>query len=120
MADVDLTTNTAIAGVPRIVWEGLDQTDDTGTPLLLRQQYGLAASVQAVGTFGSASITMQVSNDGTNWATVSDLQGDDVTMTAATECFEFTVSGVYIRPLLTGGSSSDIDVILVLRGPHAL
>ncbi len=119
MADITPTLDSSVAGVPRVIWTGITQSD-AGLPLVLRQQYGLAASVQTIGTFGSGTITMQVSNDGTNWATALSVFGSSVAMTAATQYFEMSLSAAYIRPVLTGGSSSDLDVILVLRGSNAL
>lgn len=115
MAAIAPALDTAIKDVPRIIWAGVTP-GDTLDALLLKQQYGLAASVQAVGTFGGATITMQVSNDGTNWASVNDVNSATVTMTAATQYFEMSLSSAYIRGVIAGGSGSDIDVILVLRG----
>lgn len=119
MPTINPALNTSIKGVPRVIWEGA-VTGDTLTPLALEQQYGLAASVQAVGTFGGATIGLQVSNDGTNWATAKDLSGNNVSMTAATGYHEISLSGAYIRPTITGGSGNDIDIIVVLRGSHAI
>lgn len=116
MATVTPAVNGTIAGVPRVIWEGI-VTGDTILPFTLTQQYGLAASVQVVGTFGGATVTLQVSNDGTNWASVSDVQGTAVSLTS-TGYFELSLSGAYIRPAVSGGSGNDIDVIVVLRGGH--
>jgi hypothetical protein len=38
-------------------------------------------SVQVEGTFGSATITIEGSNDGTNWETLRDPQGVALTFT---------------------------------------
>jgi hypothetical protein len=119
MPTITPALNIAVTNVPRVIWEGV-VTGDTLLPLRLEQQYGLAASVQAVGTFGGATIGLQVSNDGTNWATAKDLTGNNVSMTAATGYFEISLSGAYIRPTIAGGSGNDIDIIVVLRGSHAL
>lgn len=111
--------DTTIKDVPRIIWSGV-APGDTLDALVLKQQYGLAASVQAVGTFGGATITMQVSNDGTNWANVSDVSSVPVVMTTATQYYEMSLSSAYIRGVIAGGSGSDIDVILVLRGSNGV
>jgi hypothetical protein len=110
--------NTAIPDVPRVIWEGV-ATGDTITPFILRQQYGLAASVQVVGDFGGATLVLQVSNDGTNWVTARDMFGAAVSFTA-TGYAELTLSAAYIRPSVSGGTEDDIDVIVVLRGSHGL
>lgn len=119
MATIDPKFDTTIPGVPRVIWEGA-VTGDTLNPFTLKQQYGLAGSVQAVGTFGGATVGIQISNDGTNWATPKDIQSNDIAMTAATGYHELSLSGAYIRPTLTSGSGNDIDIILVLRGSSVL
>ena len=118
MATITPAINTAIAGVPRLVWSGA-ATGDTINPFTVSQQYGLAASVQAVGTFGGATVKLQVSNDGTNWADAKDVLGDVVTMTA-TGYFELSLSAAYIKPVITGGTGDSIDAIIVLRGSHGV
>lgn len=119
MATIVPKFDTTIDGVPRVIWEGA-VTGDTLTPFVLKQQYGLAGSIQAVGTFGGATVGAQVSNDGTNWATAKDVLGNNITTTAATGYFELSLSAAYIRPTITSGSANDIDVIIVLRGSHGV
>lgn len=42
-----------------------------------------AGSIQALaGTFGTTTLTVQVSNDGSTWATAKDTAGSDITFTA--------------------------------------
>lgn len=118
MATITPALNTTITGVPRVVWEGA-ATGDTLDPFTVTQQYGLAASVQVVGTFGGATVKLQVSNDGTNWADASDVLGNAISLTT-TGYFEVSLSAVYIRPAITSGSGNDIDVIVVLRGSHGV
>jgi hypothetical protein len=118
MATVTPVLNTTVVGVPRLIWEAL-ATGDTVTPFVVTQQYGLAASVQVVGTFGGATVSLEVSNDGTNWVIAKDLQGEDITLTD-TGYFEFSLSAAYIRPAISGGTSDDVDVIVVLRGSHGI
>lgn len=110
--------NADIRDVPRVIWSGI-AAGDTFDAFTLRQQYGLAASVQVTGTFGGATITMQVSNDGTNWVTAKDLQGADITFTA-TGYDELSLSAAYIRPAIASGSGSSLSVIMVLRGSHGV
>ena len=118
MATVTPTIDTTITGVPRLIWEGI-VTGDTLTPFTVTQQYGLAASIQVVGTFGGATVKLQVSNDGTNWADASDVLGNAIELTA-TGYFEFSLSAAYIRPDVSDGSDNEIDVIVVLRGSHGV
>lgn len=108
----------SIRDVPRVIWSGI-AAGDTFNAFTLTQQYGLAASVQVVGTFGGATITMQVSNDGTNWATAKDLQGNDITFTS-TGYDELSLSAAYIRPAIAAGSGVSLSVIMVVRGSHGV
>jgi len=118
MATVSPVLSNAIPNVPRVIWEAL-ATGDTVNEFTSRQQYGLAASVQIAGTFGGATVTLQHSNDGTTWFTTKDIFGNDVEVTAA-GIFELSLSSVYLRPAIRGGTGDDVDVVLVLRGSNAL
>lgn len=110
-----LTTNTSIAGVPRLIWETLTTAGADGPDFKVEGQRALAGCVQVIGTFGGATITLRGSNDGTNYFTLKDLQGNDISFTA-TGAAEFSTSAAYISPASSGGSGDDVDVILVLRG----
>ena len=114
MATVSPVIDRTIAKIPRVIWETV-KNDDTATALPISEQWGLAASVQASGTFNSGSVTMQHSNDGTNWFTAKDLQGNDISLTAD-GIAEFSLSSAYIRPAISGGGTDDVDVIVVFRG----
>jgi len=114
MATVSPVIDRTIAKIPRVIWEAC-ATGDTINALPISEQWGLAASVQASGTFGGATVVMQHSNDGTNWFTGKDLQGDNISLTAD-GIAEFSLSSAYIRPAISGGSGDDVDVIVVFRG----
>jgi hypothetical protein len=114
MATISPEISRTIAGIPRVIWEEL-ATGDTVNPLPIREQWGLAASVQISGTFGGATVVLQHSNDGVTWFTASDLRGAEVSFTAA-GIAEISLSSAYIRPGISGGTGDDIDVVVVLRG----
>jgi hypothetical protein len=118
MATSNPVFNTSITDVPRVIWSDI-APGDSCTAFTLKQQYGLAASVQVIGTFGGATITMQVSNDGTNWATARGLDTTDMTFTA-TGYREFSLSAAYMRPLISSGSGSNLSVVVVLRGSNGV
>lgn len=63
-------------------------------------------TVQFDGTFGvGGSITLEGSNDGTNWFTLTDPQGNAITKTAAG--LEVIEEGPrYIRPRVTAGDGT--------------
>lgn len=96
--------------VARAVWETLTETNNDGAPVRMAQYPDRTVSV--TGTFGSGSVTIQGSNDGTNWFTLSDHAGapiafSDQGMALIAEC------PLFIRPLAANGTSMDIDVIIV-------
>lgn len=93
-------------------WEAGDNGDD-GTPFNPGSSVPLAGAVQVIGgTVGT--VTMQVSNDGTNWTTLKDLQGEDIALTD-NALAEFSTAALYIRPLF-GVSAAGALVRMVLRG----
>jgi len=101
-------------GVPRVVWAGL-APGDTGTAYLVRNRYGFVGSVQISGTFGGATIALEQSNDGTNWFPATDSLGAAISATTA-EINEMSLAAAYMRPTITGGTGSLVDVIIVFRG----
>lgn len=107
-------TITPSGGVPRVVWSGI-VTGDTINAFTLTEQWGLAGSVQISGTFGGATVKLQHSNDGTTWFDAYDLNNTAVSATA-NAIFEISLSSVYFRPAISGGSANTVNVILVLRG----
>jgi len=72
-------------------------------------------SVQITGTFNSATVVIQGSNDGTNYVTLTDPQGNAISKTSAgiEQVEELTR---YIKPSSSGGSSSSTTVSLLLKG----
>jgi hypothetical protein len=93
------------------LWEGLG-TGESGDAV---EMPGSAdRSAQIAGTFGSGTITIEGSNDGTNWYTLDDPQGVAISTTSA-GIFAVSQLTRYIRPTLTGGSGGDVDVHLLLK-----
>ena len=86
--------------------------DDDGAPI--RFAGAADRTMQVCGTFGGATVGMQGSLDGTNWAALTDPQGNAVSKTAAalealTELVRF------VRPVVTGGTGTDVTVMLFMR-----
>lgn len=101
MAVKTFTLTKNLVGTQTITWAGLT-AGDTGTPL----EYAKFSdkTVQVVGTFGG-TVTMQGSNDGTNWVTLTSNLGAALTFTAmggglVAENYR------YIRPSAGSGVSS--------------
>ncbi len=76
---------------------------DTAQPL----QYAQWAdrSIQVEGTFGGATVTFQGSNSGNTYVSLTDPQGNTLSLTAAgiKQVMEVTA---YIKPVVTGGDGT--------------
>lgn len=72
--------------------------------------------IQVFGTFGAGgALQLQGSNDGTNWAPLSDPQGNVLTITAAGIKFVAEATR-YIRPAVTGGDgTTSITTTILLK-----
>jgi hypothetical protein len=102
------------AQVPRVTWADII-TGDTIVTLPVAAQAAVAGAVQFGGTFGGATIKLQVSNDGVTYFDMKDLSGTTISATA-NAIFEFTTAAMFLRPVITGGSANAVDVTVVLRG----
>ena len=99
-----------------VTWSGLLNGDD-GARVTLSDFPD--RTVQIVGTFGAGgSVNFEGSNNGTDWAVLTDPQGNLITKTAA--AMEFvTETPRYVRPRVTGGDgTTDLSVILFARTPR--
>jgi hypothetical protein len=99
---------------PRVTWADI-VTGDTLTAFPVAAQAAVAGAVQFGGTFGGATVGLQVSNDGVTYFDMKDLSGTTIS-TASAALFEFTTAAIYIRPTLTGGSGNAVTTTLMLRG----
>lgn len=73
-------------------------------------------SVQVIGTLGGATVTIQGSNEDTptNWATLTAPGGLPLSFTA-TGLLQVLENTRWIRPLVTGGTPSGVQVLLNAR-----
>lgn len=98
-------------GVHTVTWEAMGNAD-TGSAL---EMPGASdRSIQMAGTWGSATIVLQGSNDGVNWSTLTDPQGNAISKTA--DSIEMiTELTRYIRPVSSGGTGTDVDVTVLIK-----
>jgi hypothetical protein len=102
--------------VKNVLWETLDNTNLDGGPVPFPEWSD--RTVQVIGTFDTATVTIQGSLDGgTTWATLTDDQGADLAFTAAGLEKVAQTTGL-IRPLVSSaGGSTDVDVYLLCHRP---
>ena len=94
----------------RILWEALGDADD-GEPQIIGEQPD--GSIQFVGTFASATVVLEGTNDGTNWITLRDDIGSSISLTSG-DLKMFLQRVWKVRPRTSGGSGTDIDAYLIL------
>ena len=98
-----------------IVWSALTETDNDGEPLEMPGSND--RSIQFAGTFGSGgTILLEGSNDGTNWRTLNDPQGNPISKTAADleAVMELTR---YVRPRVSAGTGVNLTATMLVRRP---
>ena len=113
MATITPVRSSEGANIEKVFWETLT-TADTATAVIPQGVTGVVGSVQVTGTFGSGTCVLQGSNDGTNYVTLKDTAGNDISLTAA-GMVDFSTAALYIRPSTSGGTADDLDVTVILR-----
>lgn len=102
------------------LWEDLNSTDDVGQAVPLSRRSD--RTIQVTGTPGGATLVIEGSLDGTNYVTLSDLQGSalsfDDTALGSSQLEGVSELVTFIRPRITSGASgtTDLDVYLIESG----
>ena len=120
MATIDFTylddTGAQDGSVGMYTWTPLTTTNTDGRPVFSTQFADRC--VQVTGTFGAGgSVTVQGSNDGTNWSTLNTAQGAAVAITALASGLKQIVEVPrYMRPLVTAGDgTTSVSVTMLIR-----
>lgn len=117
MATIANTTDrNTVNGATLVTWEAMGNAD-SGAAFAV--PYSADLSFQVAGTFGSATVTFQGSNDGTNWSALTQQGG--------TTSMAYTTAGLrtaqempaFVRPITAGGTGTDVDVILAIHARYA-
>ena len=90
------------------LWETMGDAD---TGLAVPIPSGMYPTIQAIGTFGGATVTAEGSLDGTTWFTGHDDQANASTFTSAGGKL-FAPYCWQVRVITSGGSGTDVDVYL--------
>lgn len=113
MAVINESPTVIVDGLMTYQWSPVTESD-TVSYATIGGVGTLAGSVQVTGTFGSATVVLQGSNDGTNWVTLKDTSGTAISLTAA-GASEFSTGMAYIRPSISGGSSQSLTITVSVR-----
>lgn len=113
MATIAGTGSMLSKGVHRKFWETMGNAD-VGSPLDCADLPD--KTVQITGTHGGATTTIKGSNDGVNYQTLTDPQGNALSFTTGLPAMETIQENPrFIRPETTGGATTDIDVTIISR-----
>lgn len=107
------STNTPTGNSKTFVanWVGLAAGDE-GAPVQFAQYSD--KSVQVAGTFDGATLVLEGSNNGTDWAVLTDAQGNPLNITSAK--IELVAEATwYVRPRVSGGTAPSLNVHLFMK-----
>lgn len=115
-------------GVMIVFWEGVT-TAAPGLPVRLPFYTDKCVQLGAYGgnTHGDSTTVMQGSNDPAAdpahadyatsvWFTLTDPQGNAISRTTTAKIEQIMENPLWVRPVPSGGTDDDIDVILVCKG----
>lgn len=114
MADVTPSSSRG-GGVVEVTWADVSTGDTVNGYTFGPGSAPVAGSIQFEDTFGGGTFTLEGTNDGTNWHTVKDVFGADISLTAA-GMREFSLSCRAVRIGASGGSSDNVTATMILRG----
>ena len=99
----DVTPSVSYVGdKDTVTWATLITANAAGTPYEPQRLRARFATVQATGTWDTATLVLQGSNDGTVWFTLDDVQGTAVSFTA-NGFAELSTAAAYIRKFFPAG-----------------
>lgn len=118
MATINLTNTdrNKINGAILLTWEALGDADDGGGYAI---PFAADITVQAIGTFGGATVRLQGSNDGVNWHNLTQKGGTAALGFTSTGLHSVNENPAYIRPATSGGTGTDVDVIVAIHARYA-
>lgn len=111
---VQLPQTGGFIGVRIWEWSAMTQADNEGTSL--PQPNFTDRAVQVSGTFGTASVSLNGTIDGTNYHTLTDPQGNALTFTSA-GIKQISEAVRELKPVLSGGNgTTDLTVTILMKG----
>lgn len=118
MATVTPTVTEVNPGTGQAAWKAVwaligDSDTCVASPITLAPYTD--RSVQISGTFNSATVKLQGSNDGTNYLDLTDPQGNAISKTSA-GLEQVEEATIYVKPVSSGGTSSSTTVTVYFSG----
>jgi hypothetical protein len=108
MAAVIPTITRVSDNVLKAVWTPLVSANAEGVALHPRLIQDFAdRSVQITGTAGTGTVKMQGSNDETNFASLTDPQGNAIEKTASGTIEQIMENTTTVKPVMTGANGTD-------------
>lgn len=115
MANINGTVTRYRQHTVAFTYSNLTSANNIGNPIPEPFTDYADRSVQIDGTFNNATVLIEGSNDGTNYQTLTDPQGNAISKTAAA-LEQIMEQVLFLRPRTTGGGASqDIQVTIVAR-----
>lgn len=110
MATQDPVRSSLGNGISQVTWGGTTAiaNGDTINPDLPSTTEGAIGAVQVTG-ISAGTVTLAGSEDGTNFVTLVDTAGNDISFTAAGRA-EFTTAAAYIKPVETTAAGAVVTV----------
>lgn len=114
MATINLTTadRNTVNGALLLTWEALGNAD-SGAGYAL--PFAAEITAQVIGSFSSATVKLQGSNNGTDWFDLTKKGGTSAASVTSAGGFAVNEAPAFIRPSTSGGSSTDVDVIVAVK-----
>lgn len=114
MPTITPTIDDPALGVKRTTFTGV-ATGDTILPALIGAGKTLGGTVHMSGTWGSATVSLRASIDGTNFFILEDTGGDAITLTDDGYA-EFSTAAPYLDVAISGGTSDSVTIAIALAG----
>lgn len=117
MATVQLTSTdrNSVNGAILFQWD-LGNADSGSS---FNVPFSAEITAQITGTFGSATVVVEGSNDGTNWTTLTKKGGTSAASFTSAGLCTVNENPAYIRASTSGGTGSAIKVVVALHARYS-
>lgn len=111
----DKTSAATGQSIESFFWETLTETNADGSPIQVGQNV-VDIVFHVIGSDGTGgTLKLQGSNDGTNWASLTDSTGTVAEGLVADSLTSLAFIPLQVRPYVEGGTTVDYDVYAIVR-----